>query len=104
MKSTGPRETRPHSGDPFGRSSATVCLIVAVLASPAGSAYASTSVLAEAPVLFYHGSYAGAARRTLPLCALDLASLPACELLSSAVLFEIKSLVGKQSDRKKAWA
>jgi len=104
MKSTGPRETRPHSGDPSGRSSATVCLIVAVLASPAVSAYASTSVLDEARVLFYNGRYAAADALTRPLCAPDLASLPACELLSSAVLFEIKSLVGKQSDRKKAWA
>ena len=104
MKSHDPQQTK---SDPPGRSSATVYLIVialAVLASPAVSASASTSVLDEARMLFYNGRYAAADALTRPLCAPDLASLPACELLSSTVLFEIKSLVGKQSDRKKAWA
>jgi len=107
MKSLDPQQTRPYSTDPSGRSSATVSFIVialAILASPAVSADASTSVLDEARVLFYNGRYGAADALTRPLCAPDLASLPACELLSSTVLFEMKSLVGKPSDRKKAWA
>jgi hypothetical protein len=104
MKSHDPQQTK---SDPPGRSSAAVYLIVvalAVVASSAMTASASTSVLDEAWMLFYNGRYEAADALTRPLCTPDLASLPACELLSSTVLFEIKRLVGKQSDRKKAWA
>jgi hypothetical protein len=104
MKSHDPRQAK---SAPPGRRSATVYPIVialAVLASSAVSAHASTSVLDEARMLFYNARYQAADALTRPLCAPDLASLPACELLSSTVLFEIKRLVGKQSDRKTAWA
>jgi hypothetical protein len=105
MKPHDPRQTRPYPAEASGLWSATLKLIaLALLAFPPVSAYASSAVLDEARMLFYNGRYEAADVLTRPLCVPDLESLPACELLSSTVLFEIKSLVGKATDRKKAWA
>jgi len=82
------------------------CAAVALLTLPhvSMSAYAATSALDDAQWLFYNGRYEAAETLTRQLCSANLESLAACELHSSTLLFEIKRLVGKQSDRKKAWA
>jgi hypothetical protein len=40
---------------------------------------------------------------TLDLCSSDLAGLPACELRSAALLFQIKRAFGEPADKDKAW-
>jgi len=65
----------------------------------------SATDLAEAQRLFYNGHYEAAAMLTLPLCVDDDqdALLDACELRSSALLFQIKRKLPKGMKKQDAY-
>jgi len=60
--------------------------------------------LRAAHELFYNGQYADAAAETAKLCAADVATLPACELRTSALHFMLRRAMGDSLDRKQAFA
>ena len=55
--------------------------------------------LSAAHEMFYNGRYADAAEATAALCTPDVAALPACELRTSALHFQIRRAMGETSDR-----
>lgn len=65
----------------------------------------ATTRLTDAQRLFYNGRYAEAAALTLPLCADDSQNpvLDACELRSSAILFQIKRKLPKGMKKQEAY-
>jgi hypothetical protein len=62
----------------------------------------SAGTLADAQRSYFNARYDRAAAEALALAAAEPESLPACELLTSAILFQIKSALGGGADRKKA--
>src|SRR3982074_2465475 len=58
---------------------------------------------AHAQHLFYNASYEAAAALTLELGSPQAAGLAACELRTSALLFQLKRLLGNQSDKGAAF-
>jgi hypothetical protein len=64
---------------------------------------AATSDLDEAQRLFYNGLYADAALLAANLCTDDFDSLPACELRTSALLFQLRRALGDSSDKDDAF-
>lgn len=69
--------------------------------APASSADATPS-LAAAERLYYKGDYAGSADMALALRTADPQALPAYELRTSALHFQIKRLLGDAKDKGKA--
>ena len=72
----------------------------AFAAALAGDASARASVIDGAQRLFYNGRYEAAAAMTLAPCG--EADLDACELRTSALLFQIKRALGNPKDKGKA--
>ena len=66
------------------------------------SAEAQTA-LADAQREFYNGRYEETARLLSGACSAQPVNLAACELRTSALLFQIKQLVGSARDRQHAW-
>lgn len=60
--------------------------------------------LLDAQRLFFNARYDAAAAVTLELGAADPDDLAACELRTSALLFQLKATIGHQADREKALA
>jgi hypothetical protein len=60
--------------------------------------------LDEAQRMFYNGRYAEAAMLTRDLCTAEGDILAACELRSSAVLFQLRRALGGAADRDKAFS
>jgi hypothetical protein len=81
-----------------------VVIIVAPLArgTPARSAESTTLDLAQRT--FYNGRYADAAAMTVDLCTSEAATLAACELRSTALLFQLRRALGDYPDKNKAFA
>ena len=77
-------------------------LVGAVGGVPAASAQAT--MLEDAQRLFYNGRYEAAATLALGLCSSETDDgLAACEVRTSALLFQIKRAIGDQADKDKAW-
>ena len=53
--------------------------------------------------LFYNGRYAEAASVSGELCTSEVAALPACELRTTALLFQIRRALGDAADKDKAF-
>ena len=60
--------------------------------------------LQAAQEMFYNGRYADSAAATAGLCVADPATLPACELRTSALHFQLRRALGESSDRDAAFA
>jgi hypothetical protein len=60
--------------------------------------------LAAAQRMFYNGRYADAALLTRDLCTADADTLAACELRTSALLFQLRRALGGSPDKSKAFS
>jgi hypothetical protein len=95
---------------PGARRSGALTLVTAVLVSLLSplpgfaQAGGGSSTLADAHRAFYNGRYDEAAALALVLEAAAPGDLAACELRTSALLFQIKASIGDQPDRDKAFA
>jgi hypothetical protein len=79
-------------------------VIVAVpVARQAWAGTADSPNLDEAQRMFYNGRFAEAALLTADLCTLDADSLAACELRTSALLFQLRRALGESPDKDKAF-
>jgi hypothetical protein len=79
-------------------------VVVAVpLAQHGWAATADSPRLDEAQQMFYNGRYADAASLTVDLCTAEAHNLAACELRSSALLFQIRRALGDAPDKDKAF-
>jgi hypothetical protein len=78
-------------------------LVPVFLVAAIGGASAQSTTLDAAQRLFYNGRYEDAAALTRDLCFAEPADLAACELRSSALLFQIKRAFGEPSDKAKAF-
>lgn len=58
-------------------------------------------ILLAAQTSFYNARYSAAAAMTIESCSADLESLAGCELRTSALLFELKSVLGEKADKDK---
>ena len=59
--------------------------------------------LDEAQRMFYNGRYADAATLTADLCTAEADDLAACELRTSALLFQLRRALGESPDKDKAF-
>jgi hypothetical protein len=75
-----------------------------LLAPRASDDIARSQTLQKAQRFFYNGDYDTAATVTLALCAARPDDLAACELRTSALLFQIKKALGEQGDLDKTTA
>jgi len=78
-----------------------------LLAMPLGAragGQAMDPALRAAYEMFYNGRFTEAVVATAELCAANVAALPACELRTSALHFQIRRAMGDAKDRKKALA
>lgn len=81
-----------------------VVLVVASAAAIESAQSATTGTLADAQRLYFNAKYPDAAAAALALTDADPNNLAACELRTSALLFQLKGLLGDADDRKKALA
>lgn len=79
-------------------------MIVAPLARSAWARTEESAGLELAQRTFYNGRYADAAAMTVTLCSSEAAALAACELRTSALLFQLRRAVGDSPDKEKAFA
>ena len=79
----------------------TTIVLAALLISPS-PATAQTATLKDAQLLFYNARYEAAALAARDLCSAEAADLTACELSTSARLFQIKRAIGDPEDKEKA--
>ena len=70
---------------------------------PAWAAGAESPSLEAAQMLFYNGRYADAAAATTDLCTPDVSGLTACELRTSALLFQLRRALDASPDKEKAF-
>ncbi|MEQ1756992.1 MAG: hypothetical protein ABL986_01650 [Vicinamibacterales bacterium] len=78
--------------------------VVAGASHRAEAASPDASILETAQAMFYNGRYADAATSTADGCQPESDSLTACELRTSALLFQIRRGMGKEKDKDKAYA
>ena len=64
---------------------------------------ATSAALHAAQTMFYNGRYAEAAAATADLCKATVEALPACELRSAAIHFQIRRAIGDAPDKGKAF-
>jgi len=64
---------------------------------------ATSAALHAAQTMFYNGRYAEAAAATAELCKATVEALPACELRSAAIHFQIRRAIGDAPDKGKAF-
>lgn len=81
-----------------------LALVIAATVTPYTPAAAEGVSLDDAQRMFYNGRYAEAAALTATLCTSDVAALAACELRTSALLFQLRRAIGEAPDKKKAFA
>jgi hypothetical protein len=65
---------------------------------------AVSPTLQAAQTMFYNGRYTEAAAATRELCTSDVITLPACEVRTSALLFQLRRAIGESPDKNKAFA
>ena len=65
---------------------------------------ADSPALDEAQRMFYNGRYADAVTLTADLCTAEADDLAACELRTSALLFQLRRALGGSPDRDKAFS
>jgi hypothetical protein len=63
----------------------------------------SEATLPAAQTMFYNGRYAEAAAATADLCTPVVTALRACEVRSSAFLFQLRRAIGDAQDKEKAF-
>lgn len=84
-----------------------VVAVAVIAAAPvvmrAGSRGVETGALDAARAMFYNGRYADAAAATTELCTADAVTLVACELRTSALLFQLRRAIGDAPDKEKAF-
>lgn len=110
-----PRRTLP---DVFGSTSRTIitalAVITVVVVSDATSSSARSSLALQGSVgrhydveaaqrEFYNARYEFAARMTLEACSAGHSALPACELRTAALLFQMRALLPIDGDKDRAW-
>jgi hypothetical protein len=83
--------------------SAVAAIVLSAMATPIHADDAAAPTLSAAQMLFYNGRYAQAAAATADLCTAAVDALRACELRSSALLFQIRRAVGDAPDKDKAF-
>ena len=59
--------------------------------------------LEAAQTMFYNGRYADAEAATRDLCTAAVIALPACEVRTSALLFQLRRAIGESPDKDKAF-
>jgi hypothetical protein len=64
---------------------------------------ATSTPLHAAQTMFYNGRYAEAARAAADLCKATVEALPACELKSAAIHFQVRRAIGDAPDKGKAF-
>jgi hypothetical protein len=64
---------------------------------------ANSATLHAAQMMFYNGRYAEAATAAAELCKAAVEALPACELKSAAIHFQIRRAIGDVPDKGKAF-
>jgi hypothetical protein len=74
------------------------------LAPRAWAGAAESPSLDDAQRTFYNGRYADAAAKAADLCTSEVAALVACELRTSALLFQLRRALGDARDKEKAFA
>jgi hypothetical protein len=74
------------------------------LAQPAWAGMPESPTLDDARRTFYNGRYADADAIAASLCTSEVAALAACELRTSALLFQLRRALGESSDTEKAFA
>jgi len=84
-----------------------VCGVALTMAARGGIAAqsedrAASPTLAAAQQLYYDGQYEAAAAQALALQSADPDGLPALELRTAALLFQVKRIIGEPADKKKA--
>jgi hypothetical protein len=78
---------------------------IAITAIPArvSADVATPPTLQAAQMMFYNGRYAEAAAATRELCTADVITLPACEVRTSALLFQLRRAIGESPDKNQAF-
>ena len=64
---------------------------------------ATSSALHAAQMMFYNGRYADAAAAAADLCHSTVEALPACELKTASIHFQIRRAIGDAPDKGKAF-
>ena len=80
-----------------------VALMAAPLTQHAWAGTSDSPGLDEAQRMFYNGRYADAALLTRDLCTAEADTLAACELRTSALLFQLRQALGGSPDREQAF-
>ena len=78
-------------------------MLTAPLTGDARAGTAESPDLEAAQRMFYNGRYVEAAMLTADLCTAEADNLAACELRSSAVLFQFRRALGDSRDKAKAF-
>ena len=78
-------------------------IVVSALPQPVRADDAKSATLPAAQMMFYNGRYADAASAALDLCTTDVRALSACEVRTSAVLFQLRRAIGEPNDKDKAF-
>jgi hypothetical protein len=82
-----------------------VTVVIAVLLTQYALAHtADVPRLEAAQRMFYNGRYADAATLTAALCTAEVDDLAACELRTSALLFQLRRALGDSPDKDKAFS
>jgi hypothetical protein len=92
-----------HEEMPVLRIALTLALLIVAAPQGAWAAGAGDVSLEDAQHLFYNGRYAEAAAASKELCTSDIESLVACELRTSALLFQLRRALGPSPDREEAF-
>jgi hypothetical protein len=83
-----------------------IIVIAAIIVTAPLSTHTSVraaATLEDAQAMFYNGRYADAASVTTDLCTPDVIGLAACELRSSALLFQLRRALGDSPDKEKTF-
>jgi hypothetical protein len=82
----------------------TIGIIAAPLLLSPSAESAEPTALSAAQHLFYNGRYAEATSATTELCTATVEALGACELKTSALLFQLRRALGDAPDKDQAFA
>ena len=83
---------------------AVVAVVMTAMPSAVNRGVAEESpALRSAQGMFYNGRYAAAATAVADLCTAAIDALPACEVRSSAILFQLRRAIGDARDKEKAF-
>ena len=80
-----------------------VAAAAVVVGAPMARGATEPPALADAQAMFYNGRYAEAAAAGGDLCKPEVVALPACEVRTSALLFELRRAIGDAPDKDGAF-